>query len=374
MTILELKATLSALPVSERAEPAQYLLHTLEPVHSGGPSSDGDDGRVAGGSLDRGATTRSWFRPVPIALVDEGKTVMSRWEDVEARILARLRRMSLAQTTPVYPQSDQLGSVTSPLPIFGLLPRNLIGSGSPHQSSKSSAEADLDEAAERGIVDNGPDSAAVWWLACASGLERIASAPESSPVVEGDVAASARSSSPTRNFLPSPNRSDRNDRDHSRPTRSGTRFRTLPMRVHKLGGPPDDGPHVCGSDRRGDPATPAAEQAIALPGNSKQRPTRHAARTHRTLRDGRLESRATFPPNASRPPCTSRSPRGKKGDPARTCTWPPATATLSQPSAPRPHHLNAPTSPHRVRTRRLPQRRHLGDRWLAQSAGRPHRP
>ena len=26
-----------------------------------------------------------------VALVDEGKTTMSRWEDVEARILARLR-------------------------------------------------------------------------------------------------------------------------------------------------------------------------------------------------------------------------------------------------------------------------------------------
>ena len=32
MTILELKATLSALPLSERAELAQYLLHTLEPA------------------------------------------------------------------------------------------------------------------------------------------------------------------------------------------------------------------------------------------------------------------------------------------------------------------------------------------------------
>jgi putative addiction module component (TIGR02574 family) len=91
MTILELKATLSALPLSERAELAQYLLHTLESV--GIPADpmvetlDGFDDEPAP-VLTEAQRSELERR---VALVDEGKTVMSRWEDVEARILAGLR-------------------------------------------------------------------------------------------------------------------------------------------------------------------------------------------------------------------------------------------------------------------------------------------
>ena len=90
MTIAELKVTLSALPLSERAELAQYLLHTLEPAEpeagAEGISADCDD-------LPKPVLTEAQWRELErrVALVDAGETVMSRWEEVEARILARLR-------------------------------------------------------------------------------------------------------------------------------------------------------------------------------------------------------------------------------------------------------------------------------------------
>ena len=90
MTILELKATLSALPPSERAELAQYLLHTLEPVD---PEAGAEEISADYDTLPEPLLTEAQRRELERrgALVDAGKTVMSRWEKVEDRILARLR-------------------------------------------------------------------------------------------------------------------------------------------------------------------------------------------------------------------------------------------------------------------------------------------
>lgn len=90
MTIAELKVTLSALPLSERADLAQYLLHTLEPA---GPEEGAGEIPANLDELPKPVLTKAQRRELDrrVALVDEGRTIMSRWEEVEARILARLR-------------------------------------------------------------------------------------------------------------------------------------------------------------------------------------------------------------------------------------------------------------------------------------------
>jgi putative addiction module component (TIGR02574 family) len=116
MTIAELKVAIAGLPVSERAELAQYLLHTLEPADPDVGAewlalaerrmADVRAGKVVGipaaqvmadlsglGELPEPVLTEAQRRELErrVALVDAGKTVMSSWEDVEARILAGLR-------------------------------------------------------------------------------------------------------------------------------------------------------------------------------------------------------------------------------------------------------------------------------------------